>query len=200
MKHVFRFVRTTLAGGILFLVPFTVLFIILAKALGLAEKVVTPLTKMMHAERLIGTGGEKMVAVVLLVLFCFLSGCIARVRWAKRVVGRLETSVLSNVPGYAFFKGAGESLLGGEEARHWQVVLVHIEESWQIAFLIERFENGLIAVYVPDAPNPRSGAIHFVTPDRVRPVDTPSPVALKCLRRLGEGANAAFGRVPIAGD
>lgn len=199
MKPVFRFVRATLTGGILFLVPFTVLFIILAKSLWLADKVVTPLTKTVHAETLIGIRGEKVATVVFLILVCFLTGFIARTRCAKRVVGRLETSVLSYVPGYAYFKGVGESLLDAEEAGHWQVVLVHIEEpSWQIALLIERFENGLIAVYVPDAPNPKSGTVHIVTPDRVLPVDTPSPVALKCLRRLGKGGNAVFGSVPIA--
>lgn len=201
MKPVFRFVRATLTGGILFLVPFTVLFIIIAKALWLADKVVVPLTKTVHAEGLIGIRGEKVVAVVFLILVCFLAGIIARTRRAKSVVGRLEGSVLSYVPGYAFFKGVGESLLEGEEAAHWQVVLVHIEEpSWQIGLLIERFENGLIAVYVPDAPNPKSGMVHFLTPDRVLPVNASSPVALKCLRRLGEGGNAAFGRVPIPSD
>src|SRR6185312_8962653 len=149
--------------------------------------------------RFVGIGGEKVAAVVLLVLICFLVGFIARTRRAKRVVGRLETSVLSYVPGYTFFKEIGETLLHAEEAGHWQVVLVHIEESWQIALLIERFENGLVAVYVPDAPNPKSGAVHFLTPDRVLHVDTPSPVALNCLKQLGKGADAAFGRVRIGG-
>jgi uncharacterized membrane protein len=198
MKHFFHFIRVTLVGGILFLVPFTVIFIILGKSLGLADKAVMPLTKTVHVERVIGTGGEKVVAVAVLVLVCFLSGCIARTRRAKRVVGRLETSVLTNVPGYDFFKGVGESLLGGEETRHWQVILVHIEESWQIAFLIEWLENGLVAVYVPDAPSPKSGAVHLLTPDRVLPVDISSPAALKCLKRLGEGTNAVFGHISVA--
>jgi hypothetical protein len=43
MKPIFRFLRTTLLGGILFLVPIIALVIVLGKALMLPHKFVDPL-------------------------------------------------------------------------------------------------------------------------------------------------------------
>jgi uncharacterized membrane protein len=39
------------------------------------------------------------------------------------------------------------------------VVLARIEDSWQIAFLVERLEGGHVAVFMPGVPNPLSGSV-----------------------------------------
>jgi uncharacterized membrane protein len=70
------------------------------------------------------------------------------------------------------------------------MVLAQIEDAWQIAFLVERLEGGHMAVFVPGAPNPLSGSVYFMTQDRIKAVDIPASVAMKCLRRVGAGSNA----------
>jgi len=94
------------------------------------------------------------------------------------------------VPGYQFIKSMGESLLGVEDEPVPQVVLARIEDAWQIAFLVERLEDGHLAVFVPGAPNPQSGSVYLMTEDRIKPAGIPPAVALKCLTRLGAGSSA----------
>src|SRR5439155_24568062 len=97
-----HFLRTTLVGGILFLVPIVVVLIVLNKALAIAHKLVDPLAARLPFESLIGFRTPLVLAITLLVIFCFVTGLFARTALAKRSVGWLESSVLSNVPGYQF--------------------------------------------------------------------------------------------------
>ena len=186
MGRLMHFARTTLVGGILFLVPIIVLIAIVEKALELIHKFSDPL-----AARFPLAAGHTpiLLAIAVLIVVCFVFGLLALTRPARRAVGWLENRVLSNLPGYVFLKGAGQSALGLEADAPYPLVLARIEEAWQFGFLIERLEGGHLAVFVPDAPNPLSGSVFFMSPDRVRPSDIPVAAALKCLRKLGVGSH-----------
>jgi uncharacterized membrane protein len=199
MKPNFQFLRTTLAGGVLFLVPIVVLVVILGKAAAIADKLVGPLADRLPFESLIGLRTPVALVIGLIVLFCFLAGCLARSALAQKLITRLETTVLSNVPGYELYKGVGESMLGGKSALAQETVLARIEDAWQFGFLVERLENGTVAVFIPGAPNPYSGAVYLMSPDRIQPLAVPSAAAMKCLKRLGAGSNALL-RGHFAGE
>src|SRR5207247_8641502 len=89
MKKFGHFLRTTLVGGILFLVPIVVLIIVLNKALAIAHKLVDPLAARLPFESLIGLRTPHVFAIALLVIFCFVAGLFARARLAKKDVGLL---------------------------------------------------------------------------------------------------------------
>jgi uncharacterized membrane protein len=101
---------------------------------------------------------------------------------------------LYNIPGYEFFKGISESLAGDEASHAYQVVLVRVKEAWQIGFLIERLESGHYAVFVPGAPSVRSGSVYLMTEERFQCLNISRIDAVKCLQRLGLGANELLGR------
>ena len=100
MKGFLHFFRTTLVGGILFLVPIVVLIIVLNKALAIAHKLVDPIAARLPFESLIGLCTPHVLAITLLLIFCFVAGLFARTALAKRSVNWLESAVLSNVPRY----------------------------------------------------------------------------------------------------
>lgn len=188
-----QFLRVTLAGGLLFLVPFVVLAIIVNKALALAHKIVAPLAAHIPLESVAGIRMERLLAIATILLFCFIAGCLARTALAKRAVKWLETTVLSNIPAYEFLKSIGEGMLGVQPEAKWEVVFANMDGVWRIGFLVERLDNGLLTVFLPDAPNPHSGEVHFMKSDQVMPVNVAQPAALKCLKRLGAGSNTLFG-------
>jgi len=197
MKRLLQFLRTTLVGGLLFLVPIAVLAMVVGKALAVVYKVVEPLAEHLPFHSVIGLRTPVLLAVAILVGFCFLTGFFARTVLAQKLVRRLESSVLRNVPGYQLLKGMGESMLGVEKEGAYPVVLVRFDDAWQLGFQIETLENGLVAVFIPDAPNPQSGSVHLLTPDRVTPANIPPAAALKCLQRLGAGSRTLLGGLPL---
>lgn len=186
-----KFIKTTLIGGVLYLVPIIVLLAIIGKAHEITSKLVEPLAAN-FPEGLFGFGAVRLLAIGALVLFCFLAGLFAKTNLAKRVSDWLESTVLSNVPGYTMIKGMSESMAGIEQSTGQEAVLARIEDAWQVAFLVERIEGGHVAVYVPGAPNPASGSVYFMTEDRIKPLHMPLTNALKCVRRLGVGSNAVL--------
>jgi uncharacterized membrane protein len=190
MKRILTFLRTTMVGGLLFLVPIIVLVMILGKAVALAHRLVDPLAARIPFESVIGLRTPVLLAITLLVLFCFLAGFFARSALAQKIVRGLETAVLSNVPGYEFIKGTLAGTLGAQPEHAHEVVLARIEDAWQLAFRIEQLEGGHVAVFVPGAPSPQSGSVYFMTEDRIKAVNIPPASALKSLRRLGAGSTA----------
>jgi uncharacterized membrane protein len=196
MKPMLKFLRTTLVGGVVFLIPIVVLMMLLGKALALAHKLVDPLAEHLPVDSVIGVKTPVLLAIVLIVLFCFLAGFIARTVIAKQLVGRLESSVLSKLPGYEFLKGMSESLLGMEKTTY-PVVMVRFDDTCQIGVHVDTLENGLVAVFIPDVPNPQSGALHLMTSDRVTPAGVPALATLKCLKRLGVGSRELLRGVPF---
>ena len=78
------------------------------------------------------------------------------------------------------------------------VVLVETDFGWQIGVETEKATGGLVAVFLPGAPNPHSGAVYFVPADRVRSSDVKLVAALNCMRRCGIGAAALLKDFSVA--
>jgi uncharacterized membrane protein len=179
----------TFIGGLFFLAPIVILAVIIGKALVIAGRLVKPLADRIPIDSVLGLRTDWILAILLILFFCFLAGCLARTAAAKKVVTWIETTLLSNVPGYEYFKMLTGTALERGQAEHWEVVLARNDDSVRLGLLIERLDNGMVAVFLPDSPNPRSGELHLMTPDRVTPVSTAPAGALKCLKRLGLGTN-----------
>jgi uncharacterized membrane protein len=162
MKRLVRFIESTIRGSIWFLIPLVVLLVILDKAHQITSKVVAPIAHLVPVDSILGLHEPRALAVVAIVLFCFLAGLLAKTRTAHKSIDWLEATLLSNLPGYEFMRRFGDNLVGLEDDGSHQVVLARIEEAWQIGFLMETLENGYHAVFVPDAPRPWSGSVYLM--------------------------------------
>ena len=192
MKLIGRFIRDTLLGGILFLVPIIVVVAVLGKAHVIARKIVGPLAAKLPFDSLAGLDAPIALAWVLIILFCLLAGLFSRTAVAQRFEDKLEGSVLSKIPGYTIMKGTVEGIAGRERAFAKQVVLARIEDSWQIGFMVERIEPDHFAVFVPGTPDPKSGSVYFMGADRIKPIDMPVTSALHLVKNAGKGSEAVL--------
>ena len=77
----------------------------------------------------------------------------------------------------------------GETADH-PVVFAQLGGAWRIAVQTGVVGGGLIAIFLPNSPNPRSGSVFLVAADSVRPAKVPLATAIACLRRCGAGSGA----------
>jgi len=190
MKKLGRLLKTTIMGGLLFLIPFAVLLIVLGKVQQVVGGVIGPIAERIPVQSVIGLETPKVLTAVVLVFVCFLAGLFAQTRVAQAVVGWLESSLLSNIPGYSLVKSLGEEVAGANASRSTDPVLVRFDDAWQIGFLVERIPEGRVAVFIPDAPSPWSGSVLIMDEDRVKPLEVPSTSTLKSLKRLGKGTAA----------
>jgi len=182
------FIRTTLVGGILFLVPVVVVVVIVGKALGLLDRAGAALARVLSVNDVAGIPAPRLLAVLILVAMCFLAGLVARTSVARGLTQQIEDRFLRNIPGCTFYKRFGASLIGAEDREEGDVILVRIEDAWQFGFLMERMNDGQIVAFVPGAPEASSGSVYVLTPDRIRQVEVTMAQAVKCLHRLGRGS------------
>jgi uncharacterized membrane protein len=183
-----KFVRATIVGGLLFLVPLILIVVVLQKGLGMVRKMVVPIASQLPVSRIAGVGVATILAVLLIVLVSFVFGLAVRTRLGRRVRDSLEYAIMGKVPGYAMVKGVLQGASGLESEDEPQAALIRIEDAWQIGFVTEVHPDGHRTVYVPGAPNPSSGSIFYLTEDRIRPIDAKLPVVVRAIRHHGIGS------------
>ncbi|UWY29609.1 DUF502 domain-containing protein [Flavobacterium sp. TR2] len=188
MKSIFKIIKATFLGGILFLAPLVVLLIILEKGYGIIQKITLPFANHLPRIHVLGIALQELVGIIIIILICFLAGLLAKSAQAKRLIQRLEDGILSFVPGYSFMKNMNENIMGLESKEDLKVILVPTDAGLQFAFLIEEINENKFAVFIPDAPNPWSGSVVFVEKKDITDVDISQKQALACIRKLGFGS------------
>jgi uncharacterized membrane protein len=183
------FIKTTVVGGFVFLIPAVIVVVALGKVISTLKAFAKTLSPFFGIESLVGGFVLELLAITATVLLCFVAGLLAKRASAKRLRERLDTTLLNSFPGYAFIKGYSENLRQAEQlAGSFVPVLVRFDDYAQIAFETHRDSAGQVAVYVPGAPNPWSGTVVYVSEERVEPLVMTLTEALRNIRTLGKGS------------
>ena len=194
MKAFVGFLKTTLLGGVLFLVPFTIGIYVLREAISVIHPLAIRLLGRFHDVSILGVAGGLLAAILALLLLCFLAGLLARTGLGKGFTARLEDKVLMQIPGYGLLKSMAAGWAEQPGASSFQVALVRTGEAWQLGFVVDRLPDGRRVVFMPEAPSSLSGPVLVLPEDCVQPLDARVGEALKCLKRLGAGSAELLGK------
>lgn len=187
MKRLFLIIKTTIVGGILFLIPLILIIMIVGKARAIAKTLIHPMINRLDEK--FDLRFENLAATIIVIGICFLAGLLARIRVAKKMVSSVENNILSHMPGYNFMKSFGADIMGQGE-NDWKPVTVRLDDTWQIGFLIDDISEEVCAVFIPDAPKPWSGTITYVTSDRIKVLNITQKQAVDYIRVLGRGMHS----------
>jgi len=183
-----NFIKTTTIGGIVFMVPIIIIIVILGKAFELMLKVARPIDKLIPIESIGGIAVANLLALLAILVVCFVAGVAARSPLAKKFYRAIDNGLLA-IPGYAFVKAHTDSMkLGQAEAKSMQPVMVRFDDNSQIGFEIERLDKGQVVIYLPGAPDPWSGRVVYFHTDRVKKLELSVSEAINNISRLGRGS------------
>ena len=183
-----NFIKTTTIGGIVFMVPIVIIIVILGKAFELMLKVARPIDKLIPIESIGGIAVANLLALLAVLVICFVAGVAARSPLAKKFYRAIDNGLLA-IPGYAFVKAHTDSMkLGQAEAKSMQPVMVQFDDNSQLGFEIERLDNGQVVIYLPGAPDPWSGRVVYFHTDRVKKLELSVSEAINNVSRLGRGS------------
>jgi uncharacterized membrane protein len=188
------FLKTTIVGGVLFLLPVAMVLLILGYAMRLAAKVAQPISDKLRLDQLgdlSGIGAVTVLAVLVLIVVSFAAGIVARTDLGGRISRWFENSLLGGLPQYQLLKSMAEGL-AHVESTSLTPALVSIEDGWQLGYLLETLENGWVAVFLPQAPTPMSGNVMYFPAERVRPLGITMIQAMTLVKRLGVGSTEAL--------
>lgn len=183
-------IRTTIVGGIAFLLPLVILAFILGKAFELSMLIAAPIDEIVHIGSFAGVALANILAIIIILAVCYIAGLVARLQATQRRVGALDNALLQMLPAYAFVKTMVSSVIQAEsEAQAMHPVMVRLDDMTQIAFEVER-RGGEVVVFLPGAPSPWSGSVAIVEESRVTPLKMPSHRVVKMVQLLGRGSLA----------
>ncbi len=184
MKTITKFLKVTLVGGLLVVLPVWVSLLLLLKAIKGAMAMLLPIAKLLP-ETVVH---EKIVALVLLLAICLVVGLLTRTRLGMRIGHWITQHIFDRIPGFAVMRGMTRQFAGNKEEELFQPALVEIEEALVPAFIIEKHADGQFTIFVSSSPTPMAGAIYILPPERVHLVDVPLRKAMLCVTKWGAGA------------
>ena len=196
-RDAFGSLLRTFVRGVLFLVPIALLVILTVQALKLVAQLLKPVASVIPTETIAGVVLVELLAAVLIVVLCLLLGVFAGMRLGRSLSDRLEHLILRRIPGFTLIKSMTHGMVGMQTGTDVRAALAWIEDSWVLAFAMERHDNGLYTVFVPSAPTPAAGSIYYLPEDRIKILDVPVSSAVACVTRLGLGSRDLLAHAPL---
>lgn len=186
MKSILQFFRTTISGGILFLLPIVLLIVMFGKAHQIMVKLTGPLASQLP-DRILGLDGSRILALVLLILVCFIAGLLIKSPRLKKQMEKLEENLLVYIPGYILLKSIAADTMGETDEKGLKPIMVKDGDCFKIGFLVEE-KNGMCTVFIADAPRHDAGEVLIFPSEFVFPISLPTNKVTQSLKNYGKGA------------
>lgn len=196
MKTVVEFLKTSLIGGLLVLLPLLLLYILLAEILQLVVKLATPIADLFPQEIFDDVKAPVIIAVILIVGASFLFGLALRSMLLRRLGLWIERTVLGRLPMYNAVKGLSRGLLGAKEDNVFRPALLHSPDGErEIVYVIEKHGDGYLTVLVPWAPTSFAGSVKIMASDRIEMLDATLDEVSRTLSLWGMGTRELLEKV-----
>ena len=160
MKQARPFVVNAVISGLISVIPVYLAVLLLLKAMGSVLGLVSPFAKLLPD----WLPATNILALLLLLVICFVVGVAVRTAAGRAARERLERSLFSRLPGFALLRSLTQQLTGQGQEKVWKPALVEIEDALVPGFLIEELEDGRVTVFVPSVPTPLAGAVYHHRP------------------------------------
>ena len=188
MNSIKSFLKATLVGGLMFLVPVVLVALVLRHALQFAGKIAQPIAAVLPVSHLGGVAIATIIAVAILLCIALLAGLLSRTGPGRRVTHWFEESILGGMPQYRMVKSLAEGLTQLENGTGMQPVLMRGDEGWMLGYQMEELPDGWRVIFLPASPTPMSGNLMYVEASRVKPLDLSMRDAMQLVKRLGIGS------------
>jgi uncharacterized membrane protein len=186
-KHLLKTVPTTIIGGAVYLVPLVVITFFGSKLLSFLEGLLRPIEARTGDLALGGVAFTTIVALLLILLMCYLVGLWGHTRQGRSVLQWAQKGVALVIPSFGMYNEL-LSEIGGEGANA-TVVLVPSDAGWTPAISFEAQGDGPRLVFVPGAPQWTEGSIALAPPENVRPTDLTVRELIALLRHCGRSSD-----------
>lgn len=214
MQRHFSIWKTTILGGVIFLLPFAIIVFLLGQIVQVIYSVAGQINSFVPQWSFGGVSLAVLLAALVLIVLCYAAGLAARRSLGRQFSAKVERNVLLFFPRYAIWKSQLASNFGADEGETaLQPVLVEFDDAARIGFEIERANcpppasaaasdaatsqapgnadadaGETVTVYLPGSPDPWNGHVVHVSSRRVRPLAAKFGDATAVCESMGRGA------------
>jgi len=181
-----NFIKSTIIGGLIFLIPVVIIALILSEAVNLVMIIAEPIDEFLPVDFIGAFAVVNIVAVSLVILVCFIAGMIAKSSFGNKSFEYLDSKLITIFPGYSFLKAITGSFDDKSDLRYLKPVILKYDEYSQIAFEVSRNNDGIVVAFIPLAPNPWTGSVIYISEERVEHIDCEFTDIMRSLGMLGK--------------
>ena len=185
MKALSEFTKATLIGGLVVMLPLGLFALVAEKIV----EIIRPLADWIAAWLPRWFHFPDVVALLLLLLLCFVAGLLAETRAGQSTGSFIERVILNRIPGYSIVRTFTRRIGNVEQSEKFTPALAVMENALVPAFVVEKHIDGRYTVFVPSAPTPGVGAIYILAGERVHLLDVSLLTAIKCITSWGAGSH-----------
>jgi uncharacterized membrane protein len=182
-----EFIRTTVVGGALFLLPIFVVLFVLSKVVGLMRGLTAPIVTALGVTSVGGIAASNLVTILGLVLAAFLAGLFARTPAGQSALTWIQDGVSAALPQFSLIQGVARNIGSEEDVVEIPVVLVPTDAGWALGLLLEA-EGDWHAVYLPGAPEMSSGSVVYAHTGQIHRTDLTLKQLWVMMRGRGKGS------------
>ena len=190
MNALKSFMKTTLFGGALVVLPIVILIAVFNWLYEFIVDKLRPITNIILETARMQEFAAEVLSIIIIMLVFFLVGLIVQTRIGKFLFDYTEQTLLVKIPLYKIIKETTIQIMGSNKKLFKQVALVKLfgNDTMLTAFVTDKHDDGSFTVFVPSGPAPTAGFIYHLKNENVKLVDYPIEKAMKTIFSLGAGS------------
>lgn len=197
MQKIRSFIKTTILGGLVVILPVTIVAAVFTWLYRKVTAAIQPLTDLVMAKSHVRELVADLAVITAIALICFFVGLVVRTGVGRFIHHKLEDKVLAIAPGYNIVRETVAQFLGRKKSPFSSVAMVRLFESPALAtaFVTDEHAEGFFTVFIPTGPNPTSGQIFHLPADRVQVLEVGVDETMRAIISCGAGSGkliAAF--------
>ena len=190
MKILPEFVKNTVIGGIIFLLPLGIAVFAIGELLdilsGVADKIAALLFPGAESTFL-----SSAISVALLVAVAFSAGLIASTGVGGNVSTKLQNFATGSIPGYAFIRQTVSEMSSVSEqvddTEKLRIAKIDFGPFKRLGVVVDQISDEECVVYLPSAPSAFTGQVAIVRADQIKDIALKPSELMSAMRRLGRG-------------
>ena len=187
MRTISNFLKTTIMGGLLVVLPVLLFAMLADEAIGMLVVLATPLADLFPQGTFDKIRFPVLAAVLLIAAVSFLLGLVLRASPGQRLLSWTERNTLGRLPAYNMLRALSTALLQTDATTFKPAMLVSQDGTREPAYLVEEHGDGNCTVLLPWAPTPFAGSLKVVPRAMIELLDTNLADFTQVLSHLGVG-------------
>jgi uncharacterized membrane protein len=167
--------------------------VLIVIAVNSVVSVIAPLVAKLPLKTIGGYAAGTCLAILLILVFCFLAGLLVQLRLGQLLQTCLEGKLLQRLPGYTMIKNLTHQVIG-REGTEFAPALVDLygSEARVIGLIIEELEDGRLTIFVPLSPTSTLGQVYILPAARVERLKAHFLPVVNSLTQWGMESNKLF--------
>jgi len=197
MRTLLDFIKATAVGGLIVIVPLSIVLFALSGLLETLIKFGSALEAYLPFGWLGNSVAVAAAGLFIIILLCFVTGLILLTGPGKRLGNLIRTNLAEKIPMYGMLQSLTAQFAGisGEQLQPVEAD-IYGSGSWVLGFIVETLPDGRLAIFVPSIPVATVGQIYYIGEERVRRLDVEMMDVVNAITQWGVGSKILFEKPP----